>query len=89
MVVGDENWNKIVASVKEAGIYVGLGLSERVGDLIYMSLVLFNPEGVEIIHRHKLRPSGGERNLWSDGLLQELTVVQTPYGRMGMLECWE
>lgn len=40
-------------------------------------------------HRHKLRPSGSERDLWSDGLIKTLQVVDTPYGRWGMLECWE
>ncbi|KAJ5908530.1 hypothetical protein N7495_001212 [Penicillium taxi] len=89
LVEDDANWKKLVAAVKATGIYLAFGFSERQDDYLYMAQALFSPDGEKLIHRHKLRPSGGERNLWSDGLLHSFKVVDTPYGRMGMLECWE
>ena len=54
-----------------------------------MAQALISPEGENLYLRHKLRPSGGERTIWSDGTLNELKVIPTPYGRWGILECWE
>ncbi|KAL4927750.1 carbon-nitrogen hydrolase [Aspergillus undulatus] len=54
-----------------------------------MAQALIDPSSEVLIHRHKLCPSSGERENWSDGTVHELVVVDTPYGRLGMLECWE
>jgi predicted amidohydrolase len=82
-------WRQLVAAVQHAAIYVAIGFSESDDDKLYMSQALMSPEGDVLIHRRKLRPSGGERTIWSDGNVGGLEVVDTPYGRMGMLECWE
>lgn len=84
-----DEWNALVDAIKAAGIYVAIGASERVDDLVYMAQILWSPEGEKLVHRHKLRPSGGKREFWSDGLLHDFKVVSTPYGRIGLLECWE
>ncbi|GAA5879229.1 hypothetical protein JCM8547_003938 [Rhodosporidiobolus lusitaniae] len=89
LVVGSSQWEQFVAAAATNEVYVGLGYSEREGDHIYMAQALFGPHGEVLIHRHKLRPSGGERDLWSDGTVQQLEVVSTPIGRISMLECWE
>ncbi|KAL4815292.1 carbon-nitrogen hydrolase [Aspergillus spinulosporus] len=86
---GDHNWNRLVTAAKRNAVYVALGYSEREGDYIYMAQTLIDPEGEVLIHRHKLRPSGQERDFWSDGTMDELKVVETPFGRVGLLECWE
>lgn len=89
LVEGDSNWNALVDAVKEAGIYVAIGATERRGDLLFMTQVFWSPEGEKLIHRQKVRASEYERNLWSDGDWNDLKVVSTPYGRIGLLECWE
>ncbi|CAG8165341.1 unnamed protein product [Penicillium salamii] len=89
LVVGDANWKRLVDAVKKAGIYAGLAFSERLDDHIYMAQSLISPLGDVLIHRHKLRPSGSERSFFSDGTMDELQVVTTARGRVGMLECGE
>lgn len=89
LVEGDANWQALVNVIKEVGIYVAIGASERIGEKLHMSQVLWSPEGEKLIHRQKLRTSEYERNLWSDGSVDGFKVVQTPYGRIGLLECWE
>ncbi|KAH7007281.1 hypothetical protein EDB80DRAFT_880786 [Ilyonectria destructans] len=54
-----------------------------------MSQIFWSPEGEKLIHRQKLRASEFECNLWSDGDVDGFKVVPTPYGRIGLLECWE
>ena len=39
-------------------------------------------------HR-KLKPTGSERLIWAEGDGSTLTAVETPFGRLGGLICWE
>lgn len=89
LTLNSPQWNRLVSAAKTNGVYVVPGFSHREGNYIYMAQALISPEGENIYLRHKLRPSGGERTIWSDGTLNELKVIATPYGRWGILECWE
>jgi nitrilase len=52
-------------------------------------LLYLDPAGaVAGVHR-KLIPTGGERTVWGNGTGPSLTVVPTPFGRVGGLLCWE
>ncbi|KAK1957490.1 carbon-nitrogen hydrolase [Colletotrichum sublineola] len=88
MALDGPEFEALAAAFKAAGMYGSFGFSERDGDAIYMSQALIGPEGATLIHRRKLRPSGVERSIWSDGDPSGLTVTATQHGRMGMLECW-
>jgi nitrilase len=61
--------------------------SERPGTL-YNSLLLIGPEGLVWKHR-KLMPTHHERLFHGIGAGDDLTVVDTPVGRVGGLICWE
>lgn len=50
---------------------------------------LIDSAGNVVQVRQKLRPSGDERSIFSDGTIDQLVVHKTPFGRLGMLECWE
>lgn len=89
IVVGDVQWSRLVQATRQAGLYVNLNFAEREGDFIYMAQSLISPSGDTLIHRRKLRPSGAERYMFSDGTTDGLKVVTTPFGRWGMLECGE
>ncbi|CBF74180.1 hypothetical protein AN8238.2 [Aspergillus nidulans FGSC A4] len=53
-----------------------------------MAQTLIDPEGEVLIHNYKLRPSGQQR-IFGVMVMDELKVVETPFGRVGLLECWE
>ncbi|CAN5542464.1 carbon-nitrogen hydrolase family protein [soil metagenome] len=78
------------AAAAEAGAWVVVGVSERTrSGTLYNSLVYLSPEGdVAGVHR-KLLPTGGERTVWGNGDGSTLTVVDTDFGRVGGLLCWE
>ena len=47
------------------------------------------PDG-ELVRKHrKLMPTGGERLVWGFGDGSDLDPVETPFGRVGGLICWE
>lgn len=78
------------AAAAEAGAWVVVGVNERTrSGTLYNSLVYLSPEGdVAGVHR-KLLPTGGERTVWGNGDGSTLTVVDTDFGRVGGLLCWE
>jgi nitrilase len=52
-------------------------------------MLYFNADG-ELIGKHrKLKPTGGERLIWGEGDGSTLTVIETEFGKVGGLICWE
>jgi len=80
-------------AARAAGAYVVLGISER-GEAgnrgtLYNTMLYLGPEG-EILGKHrKLMPTGAERLIWGSGDGSTLTAVDSPYGTIGGLICWE
>lgn len=56
----------IKTAVKEAGIFIVLGYSERDAGSIYMAQSFISPEGEIVHHRRKIKPTHVERSLWGD-----------------------
>jgi nitrilase len=89
MVVGGPEWARLLAAAKTNNIYLSLAFSEKTNQTIYMALSIISNHGELLLHRQKVRPSGGERKIWSDGSIYDVKAIDTPYGRWGILECWE
>lgn len=72
------------------GIYLSMGYSERdpVGGTLYNSNMMISPEG-ECMNHRKLKPTGSERVVWGDGNKDFFPVMDTPWGPMANLICWE
>ncbi len=79
----------IAAAAREAGIHVAVGVVERHHGTLYCTLLLYGDQGELLLHHCKLRPTGAERLMWGEGDGSTLTVVETPFGRVGGLICWE
>ncbi|GGG02973.1 carbon-nitrogen hydrolase family protein [Paenibacillus abyssi] len=78
---------------KEAGVYLIIGVVERDGEFskstLYNSILYLGPDGKVLGKHRKLVPTGAERLLWGQGDGSTLTVIDTPFGRIGGLICWE
>ena len=48
----------------------------------------FPPQGQALNHR-KLKPTGAERLVWGDAQCDFFPVMDTPWGKIGSLICWE
>jgi nitrilase len=77
------------AAAREAGIWVAVGVTERVrSGTLYNTLLYLDADGaVAGIHR-KLIPTGGERSVWGQGEGPP-PVFDIGFGRVGGLLCWE
>ncbi|GAW06039.1 carbon-nitrogen hydrolase [Lentinula edodes] len=82
--------DRIREAVKEADVNVVLGFSERDGSSLYIAQATITQDGNIANHRRKIKPTHYEKTVFGDGSAQSIyNVVQTPYGRVGSLNCWE
>lgn len=83
----------LAQAAREHDVWLVMGVHERADanphGTLYCSLLYFSPDGkLAGVHR-KLMPTYDERILWGQGDGSTLTVLDTPYGRLGGLCCWE
>ncbi len=70
-------------------LYVCLGIIERDGGTLYCTAVYLGPEGTVLGHHRKLMPTALERLVWGYGDGSTLKAVDTPFGKLGAVICWE
>jgi len=71
------------------GSYVVMGVVERELGTCYCTVLFFAPDGGLLGKHRKLMPTALERMIWGFGDGSTLTVVDSPYGRIGSVICWE
>jgi len=80
-------------AVHETGIYLAIGVIERDSQFsqgtLYCTLLYFGPDGTLLGKHRKLKPTGSERLIWGEGDGSTLTVLETEFGKIGGLICWE
>jgi predicted amidohydrolase len=82
---------RLVAVCAERSLHVAIGINEREAERpgsLYNTLLLLGPDGIELKHR-KVMPTHQERLFHGFGTGDDLTVADTPLGRVGGLICWE
>lgn len=78
---------------KETGVVLCVGVIERdstySGGTLFCTLLYFGPDGALLGKHRKLKPTAAERLIWGEGDGSTLTVVDTAFGAVGGLICWE
>jgi len=90
ILVPGEETEILSQTAKKYGVYISIGVSERDNTTatLYNSNLMISPDGQVVNHR-KLKPTGSERVVWGDADRDFFPVLQTPWGPMGNLICWE
>jgi nitrilase len=92
VAVGSPSEQRLAACARELGIWLVTGVnevdSERPGT-IYNALLYHAPDGTLALHHRKLVPTNHERLVWGQGDGRGLVAVETGFGRLGGLVCWE
>jgi nitrilase len=79
----------LAAIAREHECYLAIPVNERDGGTVYNTILYFGPDGALLGTHRKLVATGGERLVWGSGDGSTLTVIDTPFGRVGGLICWE
>jgi nitrilase len=69
--------------------YVVIGVIEREHGTCYCTVLFFGPDGHLLGKHRKLMPTAMERMIWGFGDGSTLAVIDSPYGRIGSVICWE
>lgn len=78
------------AAAADAGVWVALGVTERVASgTLYNTVVYIDGSGSVAGRHRKLVPTGAERLVWANGQGPLLTVMDIGGVRVGSLICWE
>lgn len=92
VAVGSAAEQRLAACARELGIWLVTGVNEvdaeRPGT-IYNALLYHAPDGTLALHHRKLVPTNHERLVWGQGDGRGLEAVETGFGRLGGLVCWE
>ena len=91
IIVPGVETTEIGKAAREAKAYVVIGVIEKDGEssqgTLYCTVLFFGPDG-ELLGKHrKLKPTGSERLIWGEGDGSTMPVFDTPYGRIGVLNC--
>jgi len=80
-------------AAREANVYFAIGVIEREfrrgPGTLYCTLLYFGPNGQLLGKHQKLKPTAAERLIWGEGDGSTLTVLDTEFGKIGGLICWE
>jgi nitrilase len=81
------------AAAAQAKAYLIIGVIERDTQFsrgtLYCTSLYFSPDGQLLGKHRKLKPTAGERLIWGEGDGSTLTVIDTEFGKIGGLICWE
>src|SRR6266550_5106954 len=92
IAVGSPEERRLGAAAQELGVWLVTGVNEVEPDrpgTIYNSLLYHSPAGELVLHHRKLVPTNHERLVWGQGDGRGLHAVETGFGRIGGLICWE
>ncbi len=92
VAVGSPAEQRLAACARELGIWLVTGVNEVEAErsgTIYNALFYHAPDGSLALHHRKLVPTNHERLIWGQGDGRGLTSVETGFGRLGGLICWE
>ena len=79
---------------KELALTIIIGANEKIGSgkgngSLYNALLTISREGKIATHHRKLVPTYTEKLIWAPGDGHGLKSLETPFGRVGGLICWE
>src|SRR3954468_17242348 len=92
IAIGSPAERRLGACARELGIWLVTGVNEVEAErpgTIYNSLLYHSPDGELALHHRKLVPTNHERLIWGQGDGRGLLAVETGFGRVGGLICWE
>ena len=89
LTIPGPHFARLQACAHRLGVYLVMGAHERAGGTLYNTTINFSRDGATIRVHRKLMPTYTERLLWGQGDGSTLAPLDTEFGPLGGLICWE
>ncbi len=91
LIVPGPDTDRLGEAAHKANAYLCIGITERdmTNCTLYCTTLYFSPDGTLLGKHRKLKPTGSERLIWGECDGSTLTTIDTPFGTVGGLTCWE
>ena len=89
LIYGSPQAERLTQAAKDHRITIAMGHSEKHQGSLYMGQWIIGADGETVATRRKLKPTHVERTVFGEGDGSDLSVYETPLGRIGALCCWE
>lgn len=86
---GDKYLTRLQKCADDAGVFIVMGTHEREGATMFNTTFTFAPNANSPTPHRKLVPTYTERLVWGRGDGSTMETVDTPWGVLGSLICWE
>ena len=90
---GSADLDPLKEAAQHHGMVIVMGMHEREtefsGSTLFNTAVVIGDDGTILNKHRKLMPTNPERMVWGAGDASGLRVVETKFGRLGCLLCWE
>jgi nitrilase len=81
--------DRLGAAARAHAAWLVIGVIERDGGTLYCTVLFFAPDGRLAGKHRKLMPTAMERLIWGFGDGSTLPVLETGFGKLGAVICWE
>lgn len=82
-------FNRLRKIAGDKGVHLVMGCHELVGNTLYNTMLFLHPDGENFALHRKLMPTFTEKLIWGMADGSTLSAVETDFGIMGGLICWE
>ena len=89
ITIPGKHLEKLLGVASKTGTYIVMGAHEQLGGTLYNTMVYVHRDGKQFEVHRKLMPTYTERMIWGRGDGSTLGVLNTDYGNLGGLICWE
>jgi nitrilase len=89
VAIPGKHLNTLLDIARSTDTYVVMGVHERLGGTLYNTMVFIHKDGKQFKVHRKLVPTYTERLVWGRGDGGTLSVLETEWGNLGGLICWE
>ena len=91
--IGSGDLDPLWEAAARHGMVIVMGMheldAEFSGSTLFNTVVVIGDDGTVLNKHRKLMPTNPERMVWGEGDASGLRVVETKFGRLGCLICWE
>jgi len=80
---------RLVELSRDSAVFLVCGVIERDRGTLYCTVVFIHPEAGYVGKHRKLMPTAMERVIWGCGDGSTLPVIESGFGKLGAVICWE